>query len=107
MSGSEALIGIIAILSVLVGLPWLVLHYVTKWKTAATLTNDDEALLEELYQLARRLDERMDTVERLVAADHPEFSPGRLLPDRETDNVPLHEIEQLRELSQLKGRTAK
>jgi phage shock protein B len=30
----------------------VVLHYITKWKTAATLTNGDEALLEELYQLA-------------------------------------------------------
>ena len=53
------------------------LHYITKWKTSATLTVDDEAMLEELYQLARRLDERMDTVERLVTADHPEFSPAR------------------------------
>ena len=46
---------------ILIGLPWLILHYVTKWKTAATITTDDEVLLDELYQLARRLDERMDT----------------------------------------------
>lgn len=97
----------VAIVSIFVGMPWVILHYVTKWKTAATLTNDDEALLEELYQLARRLDERMDTVERLVAADNPDFQPPRLIPNRESDNVPLTEIEQLRELSQLKGRTAK
>lgn len=61
---------------IVIGLPWVVLHYVTRWKTAATLTRDDEVLLEELYQLARRLDERMDTVERLVAADHPDFIPA-------------------------------
>ena len=53
-----------------IGLPWIIFHYVTKWKTAATITTDDEALLEELYQLAKRLDERMDTVERLVASDN-------------------------------------
>lgn len=107
MSPEEALIPLTAVLAIFVGLPWIILHYVTKWKTAATLTNDDEALLEELHQLARRLDERMDTVERLVASDHPEFSPGRLLPDRATDNVVLEEIEQLRATSQLKGRIAK
>lgn len=103
----EDFVPFIAIISIFVGMPWIILHYVTKWKTAATLTNDDEALLEELYQLARRLDERMDTVERLVAADNPDFQPPRLIPNRESDNVPLTEIEQLRELSQLKGRTAK
>ena len=81
---------------VLIGLPWLILHYITRWKTAPTLTNDDESLLDELYQVARRLDARMDTVERLVAADNPEFQPRRLLPDAETDNHPLDEIERRR-----------
>lgn len=80
---------------VVLGLPWIIFHYITKWKTAATLTNDDETLLEELYTLARRLDERMDTVERLVAADNPDFRPGRLLPDREEDNQPLRELDRL------------
>jgi phage shock protein B len=100
----------IIIPTIFIGLPWIILHYMTKWKTAATLTNDDEALLEELYQIARRLDERMDTVERLVAADHPEFQPPRLIPNRETDNEQLREFEELRERSRSKtslGRTAK
>jgi phage shock protein B len=86
----------IIIVSVLfIGLPWVIMHYITKWKTAATLTNDDENLLEELYQLARRLDERMDTVERLVASDNPEFKPARLQADREVDNQPLRELDRL------------
>ena len=76
-----------------VALPWIILHYLTRWKTAATLTTGDESLLEELYQVAKRLDERMDTVERLVAADNPEYRPARLMHDRETDNQQLTEIE--------------
>ena len=77
-----------------IGLPWLILHYVTKWKTAATITSDDEVLLEELYNLAKRLDERMDTVERLVASDDPSFSPvKRLQADQESDNQQLRELE--------------
>ena len=94
---------------VVIALPWLVLHYMTKWKTGATLTNADESLLEELYQLARRLDDRMDTVERLVASDNPDLQRARLLPDREVDNVPLREIEALRAQAKAKvsGRTAK
>jgi len=78
----------IAILPLLfIGLPWLILHYITRWKTAATLTTGDEQLLEELYQLARRLEERMETVERLVAADHPGFEPRRLAGEREEQRV--------------------
>jgi phage shock protein B len=76
-------------------LPWIIFHYVTKWKTAATITNDDENLLEELYQLAKRLDERMDTVERLVAADNPDFKLARVQADREVDNQPLRELDRL------------
>ena len=100
---------IIIVPVIFIGLPWLIMHYMTKWKTAPTLTNDDESLLEELYQLARRLDSRMDTVERLVASDNPDFQRARLLPDREVDNVPLREIEAMRASAKTKvsGRTAK
>uniref|UniRef100_UPI003B8346CD envelope stress response membrane protein PspB n=1 Tax=Parerythrobacter lutipelagi TaxID=1964208 RepID=UPI003B8346CD len=78
-----------------IALPWLIFHYVTKWKTAATITTDDEALLDDLYQLAKRLDERMDTVERLVSADHPDFENTRLLPNREKQDQPLRELERM------------
>ena len=78
-----------------IALPWIILHYITKWKTAATITTDDETLLDELYGLAKRLDARMDTVERLVASDNPEFKPARLIADREEDNVPLRELERM------------
>ncbi len=88
----ENLIPLVAILGIFVALPWIILHYVTRWKTAATLTNDDEALLDELHQIARRLDERMDTVERLVSADNPSFQPSRIMHDRETDNDQLREL---------------
>jgi phage shock protein B len=86
---------IIIVPAIFIGLPWLILHYVTKWKTAPTLTMDDEAMLEDLYQLARRLDERMDTVERLVASDHDDFKPARLVHEREVDNEPLREIDRM------------
>ncbi len=91
----------IVILMLFIGLPWLILHYMTKWKTAATITTDDEVLLEELYNLAKRLDERMDTVERLVAADNPEFKPARIVADRDIDNQPLRELDRL--LAEKKG----
>ena len=95
---------VIVVPTIFVGLPWIILHYVTRWKTAATLTTGDETLLEELYQIARRLDERMDTVERLVSADNPGFTTSRLTHDREVDNQQLRELDEIRAL---KGRTAR
>jgi phage shock protein B len=69
---------LVVIPAIFIGLPWLILHYVTRWKTAATLTTGDEALLDDLYQLARRLEDRLETAERLIAAEHPDFRPARL-----------------------------
>ena len=92
---------IIILPAIFLGLPWIIMHYITKWKTAATITTDDEHLLEELYNLAKRLDERMDTVERLVASDNPEFKPARIVHDREIDNEPLRELDRL--LAEKKG----
>ena len=86
---------LIIIPAIFLGLPWIILHYITKWKTAATITTDDEVLLEELYSLAKRLDERMDTVERLVASDNPDFKPARIMHDKEVDNQPLRELDRL------------
>jgi phage shock protein B len=86
---------LLLIAAVFIGLPWIIMHYITRWKTAATITNDDEHLLEELYTLAKRLDERMDTVERLVASDNPDFKPARIRADREIDNEPLRELDRL------------
>ena len=92
---------LIIVPAIFLGLPWIIMHYITKWKTAATITTDDEYLLEELYNLAKRLDERMDTVERLVASDNPEFKPARIQHDREIDNEPLRELDRL--LAEKKG----
>jgi phage shock protein B len=80
---------------IFVGLPWVIFHYITKWKTAATITNDDEALLEELYNLAKRLEERMDTVERLVSSENPDFRVARIQTDRNLDDEPLRDLDRL------------
>jgi phage shock protein B len=68
--------GVIAILGGLIGLPWLIMHYVTKWRQAPKITEEDERMLDEMYNLARRLEDRLNTVERIVAADNPDWKPG-------------------------------
>ncbi|WP_310473720.1 envelope stress response membrane protein PspB [Sandarakinorhabdus sp.] len=61
-----------------IGLPGLILHYLTKWKSQTGISSQDEALLDELHDLARRLDQRIETVERIIAADNPNWKDGRI-----------------------------
>ena len=68
-----AFTGVVALLVLFVGLPWLIFHYITKWKTAKTLTGADEQLLDDLHDAARRLDDRLCSIERIMTAENPEW----------------------------------
>lgn len=56
-----------------IGFPWLIFHYLTKWKQAKVLTIDDENLLDDMHETARRLEDRVITIERILAADNPNW----------------------------------
>ena len=71
---------VLVVATLFVALPWLIFHYVTKWKTAPKITEQDEALLDEMHQLSRRLEERLQTVERIMAADNPDWRTSASLP---------------------------
>jgi phage shock protein B len=64
---------VIAIIALFIGLPWLIMHYITRWKTAPTLSGADEKLLDELHEMARRLDDRMCSIERIMTAENPNW----------------------------------
>jgi phage shock protein B len=66
---------------IFLGLPWIIFHYITKWKQSATLTQGDEKLLEELHDAARRLDDRLCTIERIMTAENPNWRQ-QCLPER-------------------------
>lgn len=88
----DEIIPVIAIVTLFIGLPWLIFHYITKWKTAATLSGGDEKLLDDLHDAARRLDDRLNTIERIMTAENPnwrqhalpESNRQRLLTDEES-----------------------
>src|SRR5918996_3784698 len=69
----DILIPVLIVGMLFIGLPWLIFHYVTKWKTAATITGADEKLLDELHDMARRLDDRLCTIERIMTAENPNW----------------------------------
>ncbi len=79
----DILVPIIIVPAIFLGLPWIIFHYITKWKSQASLTSEDERLLDDLHELARRLEDRMVTIERIMAAENPAWrqmaaDPGSL-----------------------------
>ena len=79
------MVGLAAVISIFIGLPWLIFHYVTKWKQAKTLTHGDEKLLDDLHDAARRLDDRLCTIERIMTAENPDWRQ-QCLPGRTTSS---------------------
>ena len=89
------ILGGLAIVSIFIGLPWLIFHYMTKWKQAKTLTAGDEKLLDELHDAARRLDDRLCTIERIMTAENPNWRQ-QCLPGRDTQRLLSEENERVR-----------
>ena len=84
---------LLGVFMIFVAFPWIIFHYVTQWKKSATLTIEDERLLDELHDLARRLDDRVCTVERIMTAENPNWrslgcDPAATgIEDRRNDNI--------------------
>ncbi|QAY78641.1 envelope stress response membrane protein PspB [Sphingosinicella sp. BN140058] len=69
----DIIVPIVVVPILFIGLPWLIFHYITRWKSQATLTREDEQLLDELHEMARRLDDRMCSIERIMTAENPNW----------------------------------
>ena len=45
---------------------WIVSHYVTKWRLAKGLSNDEAQTLEELWKIAQGMETRVKTLEAIL-----------------------------------------
>lgn len=52
---------------------WLVMHYTTRNSANRRLNSKDEAMLEELNDSARRMEDRIRSLERILDADSPDW----------------------------------
>ena len=55
---------------------WIIAHYVTRWRTAKTLSNEDQKLLAELWKSADRMDGRLNNVERILDVEAADWRRG-------------------------------
>lgn len=52
---------------------FILLHFITKWKQSREITGGDEKMLEDLWILAQRLEERLEALETILDNETPEW----------------------------------
>jgi phage shock protein B len=50
---------------------WIVFHYLTKMKTSKGLTPEDESMLSEVWESTNKMEERINTLERILDIEAP------------------------------------
>jgi phage shock protein B len=63
---SELITAAVVVFLVVIGPLIVVFHYITKWKQTREMSGDDERMLEELWELSQRLEDRIETLERIL-----------------------------------------
>lgn len=64
----------LAALLIVVVLPiWIIAHYGTRWRTNRVITSGDEKLLADLWDTAGRMEARIDTLERILDDEAPDW----------------------------------
>ncbi len=69
----QDIVPLVAVLAIFIGMPWLFLHYRMKSKQNRSLSIEDERMLDDLHQAAMRLEDRLQTIERIMTADNPNW----------------------------------
>jgi phage shock protein B len=52
---------------------WIVFHYITKWKTSKGLTAEDEKMLSDIWESTNKMQERIQTLERILDIEAPDW----------------------------------
>jgi phage shock protein B len=66
----------VAIIFVAFVLPmWIVFHYTSRWRASRGLAAQDEKLLTDLWDAARRMEERLDNLERALGPEPQRRAP--------------------------------
>lgn len=52
---------------------FIVLYFITKWKQSREISGGDEQMLEDLWGLSQRLEERLEALEIILDNEVPEW----------------------------------
>ena len=65
-------LAIILCLTIIVPLV-VILHFITKWKQSREFSGDDEKILEDMYVMSQRMEERIVTLEKILDDELPDW----------------------------------
>lgn len=51
----------------------IVLHFITKWKKTRELTTADESMMEEVWDIAQKLESRVNVLETILDDEAPDW----------------------------------
>ena len=72
--GMGELLIILLIVFVVIPAPlYIVLHFITKWKQSREISGGDEKMLEDLWVLAQRLEERLESLETILDSEQSDW----------------------------------
>jgi phage shock protein B len=72
--GIDQLLTIALIVFLLIPAPlFIVLHFITKWKQSREISGGDEKMLEEMWQLSQRLEQRLESLETILDSELPDW----------------------------------
>ena len=52
---------------------FIVLHFITRWKQSREISGGDEQMLEDMWLLAHRLEERLESLETILDSELPDW----------------------------------
>ncbi|MEM6833828.1 MAG: envelope stress response membrane protein PspB [Sphingomonadales bacterium] len=52
---------------------WIVFHYITTWKKQRGLSSEDEKMLDEVYDVMDRMEDRIKTLEKILDAESTDW----------------------------------
>lgn len=51
----------------------IILHFITKWKQSREISGGDEEMMEDLWQLSQRLEDRLEALETILDEEVPDW----------------------------------
>ncbi len=72
--GLAELLALAVIVFIAVPAPlFIVLHFITKWKQSREISGGDEMMLEDVWLLAQRLEQRLESLETILDSELPDW----------------------------------
>lgn len=77
--GIEQLLSLALIVFLAIPAPlFIALHFITKWKQSREISGGDEKMIEDLWLLAQRLEQRLESLETILDDELPDWRRRKL-----------------------------